>query len=123
MFKIENNTIHITRGDAITIEVKAKSDNEHYVFKTSDVIRLNIFKTKDCSDVLFTKDYNVESESTSVDISLNSEETTIGELINKPKKYWYELILNPGLNEQTIVGYDMDGPKEIILYPEAEESD
>lgn len=123
MFKIENNTIHITRGDAITIEVKAKSGNEYYVFKTSDVIRLNIFKTKDCSDVLFTKDYNVESESASVDISLNSEETAIGELINKPKKYWYELILNPGLNEQTIVGYDMDGPKEIILYPEAEESD
>lgn len=123
MFKIDNNTIHVTRGDAITIEVKAKSDNENYVFKASDVIRLNIFKTKDCSDVLFTKDYNAESESASVDISLNSEETTIGELINKPKKYWYELILNPGLNEQTIVGYDMDGPKEIILYPEAEESD
>ena len=33
MFKIENNTIHVTRGDAITIEVKAKSDNENYMLK------------------------------------------------------------------------------------------
>lgn len=31
MFKIENNTINVTRGDTITIEVKAKSGNENYM--------------------------------------------------------------------------------------------
>ena len=124
MFKIIGDKIHLTRGDIATIEVKAKNNDEtDYTFQKGDVVRLNVFKSKDCGCVVLTKDVTVNEESTSVDISLTSEDTTIDELINKPKKYWYEVILNPETNEQTIIGYDLDGEKEFWLYPEAKEGD
>lgn len=124
MFKIDGDKIHLTRGDIALIEVKAKNDDEtDYVFKKDEVVRLNVFKSKDCGCIVLTKDVKVEKESTSVDIPLTSQETTIEELINKPKKYWYEVILNPDTNEQTIIGYDTNGEKEFWLYPEGKESD
>lgn len=124
MFKIIENTIHLTRGDIAKIEVKAKTDDEtDYTFQKGDVVRLNVFKSKDCGCVVLTKDVTVNEESTSVDISLTSEDTTIGDLINKPVKYWYEIVLNPGTSEQTIIAYDLDGPKEFYLYPEAKEDE
>lgn len=124
MFKIENNTIHLTRGDIALIEVKAKNDDgTDYCFKKNEVVRLNVCKNKNFNDIVLTKDVKVEKESTSVDIPLTSEETTIDGIISKPKTYWYEIVLNPDLNEQTIIGYDTGGAKEFILYPEAKESD
>lgn len=124
MFKIENDKIHLTRGDTALINITATNDDgTSFTFKVDDVVRFNIFKAKDCSTIFLSKDFKVDKESESVDIELTSDETTIGDLINSPKTYWYEIILNPGIKEQTIVGYDDDGPKVLILYPEAEESD
>lgn len=124
MFKIVDNVIHLTRGDIALIEINIKNDDgTNYAFKKDEVIRLNVFKNKDCSSIVLTKDVKVEKEDISVDIPLTSEETSIGEIINKPQKYWYEVILNPDTNEQTIIGYDTDGPKEFWLYPEGKESD
>lgn len=122
MLRIIGDKIHLTRGDTAIIEIKAKNnDGEDYVFQVGDVVRLNVFKCKDCGCVVLTKDVEVSKQGTSVDISLTSEDTTIEELINKPKKYWYEVVLNPDTNEQTIIGYDPDGEKEFWLYPEAKE--
>lgn len=124
MFKIVDNVIHLTRGDIALIEINIKNDDgTSYAFKKNEVIRLNVFKNKDCSSIVLTKDVKVEKEDIRVDIPLTSEETSIGEIINKPQKYWYEVILNPDTNEQTIIGYDTDGPKEFWLYPEGKESD
>lgn len=123
MFKIEGKTIHLTRGDAVTIKISAFNGDSKYTFYTGDVVRLNVFKAKDCGCVELRKDVNVEEECEAVDIALTSEDTTIGEIINKPTKYWYEVTLNPETNEQTIIGYDLDGAKEFILYPEANEKD
>lgn len=120
MFKIENNKINLTRGDVALIEVKAQNeDGSSYEFRKDEIIRINIFKNKDCSSVVLSKDIIVDKPSTSVTIPLTSKETTIEDVINKPKTYWYEIVLNPGENEQTIIGYDLDGAKEFILYPEA----
>lgn len=122
MFKIENKRMHLTRGDVALIEVKAKNnDGSDYAFKKGDVVRISVFKCKDCGCVEIIKDVTVDEPKTSVDIFLSSEDTTIGDLINKPVKYWYEITLNPDTDEQTIIGYDDEGPKEFILYPEAKE--
>lgn len=124
MFKIENNKIHLTRGDVATIEVKAKTeDGTDYIFQKDDVVKLNVFKYKDCSYIVLTKEVNVTELTKSLKINLSSEDTTIGELINKPVKYWYEIILNPDTEEQTIIAYDEEGAKEFWLYPEAKEDD
>lgn len=124
MFKIENNKIHITRGDIGTIEVTALNDDgSNYIFKKDEVVRLNIVKAKHFEDVAFYKDVVVESETNNVQIALTSQDTTIGEIINQPKIYWFEIVLNPDTADQTIVGYDEKGAKEFILYPEAKDDE
>lgn len=123
MFLIEDKKIHITRGDAATIKISAFNGDTKYTFKPDDVVRLNVFKAKDCGCVELKKDVLITEDTEEVSISLTSEDTTIGEIINKPTKYWYEVTLNPDTIEQTIIGYDLDGAKEFILYPEANEKD
>lgn len=122
MLKIENDTIHITRGDValfgITIE---QDDNTEYEFKKDDVVRMKVFKSKDCNCIEIQKDVKIETPTTEAQISLTSDETKIGGIINKPVKYWYEVELNPETNAQTIIGYDESGAKEFILYPEAKD--
>lgn len=121
MFKIDKETkeIKITRGDIGCIRVGAKNnDDTEYTFKTGDVVRLKVFKRKDCNCVELQKDVKVEAANTTIDIHLTSEDTKIGELINKPVSYWYEVELNPETNPQTIIGYDDIGEKKFTLYPE-----
>ena len=43
------------------------------------------------------------------------DDMKIGEMLNKQVEYWYEIELN---NDETIIGYDDDGAKKLILYPE-----
>lgn len=121
MFKIENKTIHLTRGDIACIEVKALNEDEtDYIFQVGDVVRLKVVKRKDYSSIVIQKDVVVETEGTSVDLKLTSENTRIGDVINKETEYWYEVELNPDTNPQTIIGHDEEGEKLFILYPEAE---
>lgn len=121
MFKIDSTSkqISITRGDVGAIEVKATNeDGTEYEFKVEDVVRIKVFERKDCGCVVLQKDAIVGVEATSVLLNLTSEDTKIGEIINKPTKYWYEIELNPDTHCQTIVGYDEDGEKVFMLYPE-----
>ncbi len=122
MFSINNDkSIYITRGDIATIEISAYvSEDEMYTFKVGDVIRLKVFEKKRCDVVVLSKDVVIKSETTEVSISLSSADTRIGDLINKPVDYWYEVEINPDTTPQTIIGYDMDGPKIFRLFPEGE---
>ena len=120
MFKIENNTINITRGDIGTISISAQNeDGTSYIFNKGDIIRFSVMKAGNCNIVYMTKDVQVMKDTDSVDVELVSINTKIGNIISKPTKYWYEIVLNPDTMAQTIVGYDEEGPKLFILYPEA----
>lgn len=120
MFKIDNDkTIHITRGNVAAIDIAATNeDGTSYIFKNGDVVRLNVFKNKDCACVVLQKDVIITEETELVNISLRKEDTTLGELINKPVVYWYEVELNPNTSPQTIIGYDENGAKLFKVYPE-----
>lgn len=121
MFKIDKTTkqINITRGDIGCIEVKAKNeDGTDYTFQVGDIVRFKVFKKKDCGLVEIQKDVEVITAGTSVEINLTSADTKIGDIINKPTTLWYEVELNPNTNPQTIIGYDIDGEKQFVLYPE-----
>lgn len=122
MFTINSDkSIYLTRGDIATIQIEANtSDNQPYVFKVGDVIRLKILEKGKCDVIVLQKDIVVDIESPSVEIYLSSNDTRIGELIHKPKDYWYEVELNPETTPQTIIGYDASGPKIFRLYPEGE---
>lgn len=123
MFKIDSKKyIHITRGDAASIEIHTTNDDGSiYEFQVGDVVRFKVFKRKDCGCVEIQKDVVVDEVSQAAVIELTKEDTKIGDLINKPSKYWYEVELNPETKPQTIIGYDEDGEKLFILYPEGDE--
>ena len=124
MFNIDKKTkqIMLTRGDNCIIEVKAVDKNKNrYKFAVNDVVRLNVYKKKDYNDLKLQKDVVVRQETDFVDIVLTSELTKIDDIINKPVDYWYEIVLNPETNPQTIIGYDEEGSKIFTLFPEGDE--
>lgn len=119
MFKISaDKSIYLTRGDVATINVTAKnSDGTNYIFKSTDVVRLNIFQKSNCHEIVLTKDAVLEEDKEEVSIYLSSTETKIGELISKPVDYWYEIVLNPETAPQTLIGY-LEQPAIFKLLPE-----
>lgn len=122
MFYINNLDkleIGCTRGDIGVITVSAnKSKDELYTFMPGEKLRLLVYEKKKPENVVLLKDVEVEHESTEIEITLSKDDTKIGPLISKPSEYWYEITLNPDTMPQTIIGYDSDGPKLFILYPE-----
>ena len=120
MLKIDSEKkIHITRGDSGTIVITAQnSDGSDHEFVAGDVVRLRVMEKRNVTNTVLTVDVVVTENSTSVDMGLNSDQTRIGGYINSPVTYWYEVELNPETNSTTIIGYDDEGEKEFILYPE-----
>lgn len=117
MQKIDGTTIKLNRGDILDLTLTLKlSDNTTYTFKSGDYIKFSVYEKKKMSDnALFMKKIYATAGQTSIELSLTNEETKIGELINKPTEYWYEFELN---DEYTVIGYDENGPKILLLYPE-----
>ena len=124
MFTINNDqSIYLTRGDIADIEIRATTSEEAaYTFQIGDIVRFKVFEKNRCDNVVLEKDVTVEAETETVDIYLTTEETRIGDLINKPKDYWYEVEVNPETTPQTIIGYDVNGPKIFRLYPEGDDN-
>lgn len=113
-------SIYVTRGDIVAFSVSAKDriSGKPHTFEPGEIVRFAVYGKKDCSNVVLQKDFPVTSVTQSVDIFLAEEDTKIGEIISKPKDYWYEVVLNPFDNPQTIIGYDDNGTKVFKLFPE-----
>lgn len=119
MFRInEDMSIHATRGDAITINLNATTDDGMYLFRVNDHVYFRVFGKKNCDNVVLEKEIIISEETEVVDIALTSEDTKFGNVISKPTCYWYEVELNSNSQPQTILGYDDAGPKQFWLYPE-----
>lgn len=118
MFKIEENKIHLTRGDCCTISLNV----EDYSFKVGDIVTFCLYNKRALNEQpVLKKSIKLEQDTDNVDIELTSLDTKIGEMKNTPVEYWYEIELN---DKQTLIGYDEDGAKILILYPEgANEND
>ena len=122
MLKIEGKNIQVTRGNYMAITVTAKNpvDGSDYIFQLEDVIRIKIFERKNVDNVFLEKDFKINEPSEEVTIELTADEMKIGELIDKARKYWYEIELNPDTPKtQTIIGYDEETGEAILtLLPE-----
>lgn len=120
MFRIDNDmTIHITRGDIGVIEVSMeKNENELHTFVPGDVVRFQVYPKKHHEDIVLSKEVRILEETQFVEFVLETTDTKLGEIINKPATYWYEVELNPDTSPQTFIGYDDQGPKLFMLYPE-----
>lgn len=114
MLRIENKNMYLNRGDAIALTI-----NCNETFSANDVIKFTICKKGDYSSIIYQKEFTVIEESSAVTIELTSEETRLGNpLKNAPMTYWYEIELN---GNTTLIGFDENGAKEFVLYPEATE--
>lgn len=137
MVAIDENktTIYITRGDKTNGEFNklafyfpiynvATGKEENYQFQLNDQIDFIVMSKKGYTkEEVFRKTYTIKdlgyTDPTEYpEIPLTAEDTKHFELTNKKKKYWYDLVLN---NDTTILGYDNDNAKEIIVYPEGGE--
>ena len=120
--KIDGTTIKINRGDILNFDLSlTSSTGDPYTFKDGDLIVFSVYnKNKMNEKALLLKEITVSGSQASVEIACTKEETKIGDLINKPVEYWYEIELN---NEHTVIGYDEDGAKILMLYPEGSKVD
>lgn len=117
MFKIKGKTIHLTRGDIASIKLSIPlNETEKYEFQDGDKINFIVKKRNDSNgEYMLNKEVATTEGETVCEINLTSQDTSFGPAINKPSRYWYEINLN---GNQTIVGYDENGAKDLILYPE-----
>lgn len=116
MQKITNSMIEVNRGDELSLSLSLQQDSGTYTFVSGDKIVFSLYnKGKMNEKAVLIKEVVATGGETSLNISLTNEETKIGDLINKPVEYWYEIELN---DRYTVVGYDEEGAKILMLYPE-----
>lgn len=117
MQKIDGTTIKINRGDVLNLSLTLSlSDGTSYTFQDGDKVVFSVYnKGKMNDDAVLLKEITVSGSQNSIEINCTKEETKLGELINRPVEYWYEVELN---DEHTVIGYDDDGAKLLMLFPE-----
>lgn len=125
-------TLYITRGDktgtdfnrlAFEFPILNTETNEEelYEFQLDDKISFVVMPKKGYTkEETFRVDYTIRDlgytkPTTTPEIVLTSRETKEFELLNKKKEYWYSITLN---DDTTILGFDEDGAKKVIVFPE-----
>lgn len=110
--------IELIRGNKLLLDLTIDNGDENYTFKDGDIVTFKIFKQYGLDKKpILSKNFIPEIGSEVCKIELSQEETKIGEIQNIPIEYWYEI----SLNSEVVIGYDKDGAKKLILYPEGEE--
>lgn len=114
----EKKFIHVNRGDSMEINFKQKIAGEK--FGIGDIFTLNIMPKGNENEIILTKSYTVEEEEDIFSIFISSEDTKslCDPFKSGTKTFWYEIELVSGDVVNTILGYDRNGAKEFILYPE-----
>lgn len=135
MIAVEGTTLHVTRGDETketynrlafeypiyNLETKQE---EKYMFQPDDKIAFVVVPKKGYTrEEILRKEYTLRDigytqPTETVELPLTEEETKKFPLSNKAQTFWYDLILN---DTTTMLGFDDEGAKRIIVYPEAEE--
>ena len=135
MIAVEGTTIHLTRGDSTKKDYNnlafeypifnlATQEEEKYMFQLDDKITFVAMEKKGYTkEEIFKKEYTLRDlgyvqPTETMELPLTEEETKKFPLYDKPKTYWYGIILN---DKTTMLGYDDEGAKKIIVYPESEE--
>lgn len=133
----DRQTIHLTRGDTPQNEFNKiafefpiynfeTEEEELYEFQLTDKIAFVVKEKKGYTKIEVLRVEKTISEmgfvepTTRPEIQLTEEDTKVFELKDKKTVYWYDIVLN---DTTTILGYDDEGAKQLIIYPEAGEVD
>ena len=113
--QITNNTIKINRGNSLSLDTSIDNAGEDYVYKEGDIVGISIYNVNSLNQPsVLSKNVNAVAGNTEVNITLTDEEMKLGQPQNYPINYWYEITLNG----ETVLGFDENGAKILILYPE-----
>ena len=137
----DNRTIYLNRGDATSEFCKLafyfpiwnyeEKKEEKYMFQLDDKISFVVREKKGYTkEEILRKDYTLRGigyvEPTEYpEIPLTAEDTKKFELLDKAKRYWFDIVLN---DTTTILGFLINddeklGASEIVVMPESEESE
>lgn len=112
----KTNQIYTTRGDDLSLDFKISTELGEYTFEPGDVVRIGIYRERKMNqDAVLIKEFKIEESTPICHILISGEDMKLGNLINMPKNYWYEIILNDDL---TVVGYSKKSPAILTLLPE-----
>lgn len=134
--KETDGTIYLNRGDATSEYNKLifnyiywdeiSKEEREYEFQPSDRISFIVIKKKGYTiEEIIKKEFllsdaGYKTSSKNIEIPLTSVETKKFPLKNKKQTYWYNVILN---NNTTIIGFDNDGAKKVIVFPSTNEQE
>lgn len=121
MFKIDGNkTIHINRGDMGRLTVNIDTGGPGYALGPDSFARLSVYAAGDYTDLKFVREVYPGQVTNTVIFDIQPEDTKDNiEATNAPQTFWYEIEIDPIYdNAQTLVGYDTNGPKLFVVYPE-----
>ncbi|MGN1298236.1 MAG: hypothetical protein ACI4VH_07515 [Clostridia bacterium] len=114
--EIKDKEIHINRGDRLLMDFSIDNKGTDYIFQEGDRLKFSIYEKKGMNKPpVLQKEIIPIVGLTSVDIDIPGSEMKIGEMTNNPIEYWYVIKLN---DDETVMGYDDDDAKILILYPE-----
>ena len=130
----DRQTIYLTRGDVTDKFHKvafyypiynfATKKEEKYKFQLNDKIAFVVKEKKGYTKTEVLRIEKTLAEMGHVEpteypeIEITEEDTKAFDLLDKKKTYWYDIVLN---DTTTILGYDVDGAKKLVVFPEAEE--
>ncbi len=114
MFKFEDYEWYANRGTGGVITLKPKEG----LFDLDDDVKINVYgKNRLNEKPVLTKSAIISEDGTKATIELTNNDMEIGEVANKKTEYWYEI----KINGSTVVGWDEDGAKKLMLFPEGSE--
>ncbi len=114
MISIDSNSnITVSRLD------RSNSVRLNANFRKNDYIEFNIVLRGNYEKVLLHKELIVEENTSYVFIELTDNDLAFGNSYSNNEEFWYEV----RLNERTVIGHELDGPKRFFLCPSAKESD
>lgn len=119
-------SIYLTRGDEVNnlsffypILNQSTGVLENYRFKKGDKITFVVVSKKGYTkDEVLRKDFILEQSTEYPVLQLTKEDTKKFDLKNKRVTYWYDIVLN---DTTTVLGYDENGAKKLIVFPEGGE--
>ena len=116
MIKIDsNNNIYITQGDKASIDIQIPLNDGFYEFQTTDILYFTVKRKYSDTQPVLRKILTFSQPATTATLILTSIDTNIGGLSNLPLNYVYDISIN---EDQTIIGYDENGAKNFVIYPE-----
>ena len=115
MFKFQNNTFHVTRGDSGSITIAYKNG----ATLPASTLTFGVYRKNELdSDPVIWVEESLTGDLDSYTLNIFTDPNELENPTNGREEYWYELKLGP---DNTVLGYDETGAKIFYLYPSGKE--